>query len=87
MADAVLLGVALYQAAVFPLIRDGVSEEEARARRTGAYRLAAYDSLPRTVRVSAAAALEAIDEGQDAEQALAAVKALTLTVYDCRAGR
>ncbi|MBB5816293.1 hypothetical protein HNR72_007321 [Streptomyces collinus] len=37
--------------------------------------------------MSAAAALEAIDEGQDAERARAAVKALTLAVYDCRVDR
>jgi hypothetical protein len=81
----VLLGIALYEAALFPLIPDGVNEEEQQARRTVAYRLAAYDGLPRAVRVSAAAALEAIGEGQDAERARAAVKALTLTVYDWRA--
>jgi len=61
--------------------------EEHQARRAVAYRLAAYDGQPRAVRVPAAAALKAIDEGQDAERARAAVKALTLTVYDCRAGR
>ncbi|MFF3517957.1 hypothetical protein [Streptomyces sp. NPDC002573] len=64
-----------------------MNEEEQQARRTVAYWLAAYDGLPRAVRVSAAAALEAIDEGQDVERAWAAVKALMLTVYDCCAGR
>jgi hypothetical protein len=86
-ADAVLMGIALYHAAVFPLTPDGANEEEQQARRTVAYRLAAYDGLPRVVRVAAAAVLEAIDEGQDTERAQAAVKAPTLTVYDCRAGR
>lgn len=86
-ADVVLFGVLLYEGAVFPFIPDGVSEEERQARRTVAYRLAAYDGLPRAVRVSAAEALEAIDEGLDADRARAAVKALTIAVYDFRTGR
>lgn len=87
IADAVLVSIATYQAAAFPLTRDGVSEEERDARRTVAYRVAAYDGLPLAVRVSAAAALEALDRGLDAEHAQAAMKALSLTVYDHRAGR
>jgi hypothetical protein len=63
IADAVLLSIAMYEAAVFPLISDGVSDEEQEARRTVAYRLSAYDGLPRSVRVWAAAALEALDDG------------------------
>ncbi|MFF0108680.1 hypothetical protein [Streptomyces hirsutus] len=86
-ADAVLVGISLYKAAVFPLTPKGVSEEEQQARRTVAYRLAAHESLPRAVRISAAAALEALDEGPDAAHVRAAVEALTLTVYECRAGR
>ncbi|MGW7213612.1 hypothetical protein [Streptomyces collinus] len=38
-------------------------------------------------RGSAAAVLETIDEGQDAERARAAVSALTLAVHDCRVAR
>ncbi|MEU9254366.1 hypothetical protein AB0D66_21210 [Streptomyces sp. NPDC048270] len=87
IADAVLVSIATYQAAVFPLTRDGVSEEERDARRTVAYRVSAYDGLPLAVRVSAAAALEALDQGLDADRAQAAMKDLSLTVYDHRAGR
>lgn len=87
IADAVLLSIAMYEAAVFPLTSDGVSDEEQGARRTVAYRLAAYDGLPRSVRVSAAAALEALDDGSDAEHARAAMKELSLAVYECRRGR
>jgi hypothetical protein len=87
IADVVLLSIAMYEAAVFPLTSDGVSDEEQEARRTIAYRLSAYDGLPRSVRVSAAAALEALDDGADAERARAAVKELSLAVYDYRRGR
>ncbi|MFC4505974.1 MULTISPECIES: hypothetical protein [Streptomyces] len=51
-----------------------MSDEAQEARRTVAYRLSAYDGLPRSVRVSAAAALEALDDGLDAERARAAAK-------------
>ncbi|MER5930914.1 hypothetical protein [Streptomyces sp. NPDC002054] len=87
IADAVLVSIATYQAAVFPLTPAGVSDEEREARRTVAYRVAAYDGLPLAVRVSAAAALEAVDQGVDAERAHAAMKALSLTVYDHRGVR
>ncbi|MFC5149491.1 hypothetical protein [Streptomyces aureoversilis] len=87
IADAVLVSIATYQAAVFPLTLDGVSEEERDARRTLAYRVCAYDGLPLRVRVAAAGALEAIDRGLDVEQATVAVKDLTLTVYAHRAAR
>ncbi|MEH0541581.1 hypothetical protein QA802_00340 [Streptomyces sp. B21-105] len=65
IADGVLLSIAMYEAAVFPLTTDGVSDEEQEARLSVAYRLSAYDGLPRSVRVSAAAALEALDDGWD----------------------
>ncbi|MEH0415947.1 hypothetical protein [Streptomyces sp. B21-083] len=87
IADTVLLSIATYEAAVFPLTSDGASDEEQDARRTVAYRLSAYDGLPRSVRVSAAAALEVLDDGLDAERARAAVKDLSLAVYDCRGNR
>ncbi|MEU3787729.1 hypothetical protein [Streptomyces sp900129855] len=87
IADTVLLSIAMYEAAVFPLTSDGASDEEQEARRTIAYRLSAYEGLPRSVRVSAAAALEALDDGLDAERARAAVKDLSLAVYDCRGNR
>ncbi len=87
IADTVLMSIATYEAAVFPLTSDGASDEEQEARRTVAYRLSAYDGLPRSVRVSAAAALEVLDDGLDAERARAAVKDLSLAVYDCRGNR
>ncbi|MEV8535471.1 hypothetical protein [Streptomyces sp. NPDC051211] len=86
IADAVLVSIATYQAAVFPLTPDGVTEEERDARRTLAYRVSAYEGLPRAVLVSAAEALEAVDQGLDAERAQAAMLALSLTVYDHRGG-
>ncbi|MFJ7966644.1 hypothetical protein [Streptomyces sp. NPDC096324] len=86
IADVVVMGVALYEAAVFPVVPGGVSEREQRARRTVAYRLAAYDGLPRAVRVSAAGALEVIDEGLDKQRARTAMKELSLAVYDSRGG-
>lgn len=87
IADAVLVSIATYQAAVFPLTPDGVSETERQARRTVAYRVAAYDGLPLAVRVSAAEALEVVDQGLNPEHAQAAMRALALTVYDHRAER
>jgi hypothetical protein len=63
LADAVVAGIAVYEAAVFPLAPGGVSEAEQKARRTAAYQLAAHEDLPSAMRVAAAAALEAIDAG------------------------
>ncbi|WP_318218744.1 hypothetical protein [Streptomyces sp. SCL15-6] len=85
LADAVVVGIAVYEAAVFPLTPGGVSEAERKARRTVAYQLAAHEALPNAVRVAAAAALEAIDAGRDRDRARAAVTALALTAYDRRA--
>ncbi|MFJ6784902.1 hypothetical protein [Streptomyces yangpuensis] len=82
-----LVSIAVYQAAVFPVTAFGVSEEERAARRGVAYRVCAHEGLPQAVRVSAAAALEAVDQGVDAERAHAAVRALSLAVYDQRAAR
>lgn len=87
VADAVLVSVATYQAAAFPLTTFGVSEEERAARRSVAYRVCAHEGLPQAVRVSAAAALEAVDEGADPGRAHAAMRALSLAVYDQRAAR
>ncbi|MGX1114731.1 hypothetical protein RKD37_000094 [Streptomyces ambofaciens] len=87
ITDAVVAAVRVYEAAVFPLTPGGVSAQEREARRTVGYRLAAYEGLPRDVRVSAAAALEAIDEGQDKERARAAVQELGLAAYDARTQR
>ncbi|MFJ2218289.1 hypothetical protein ACIQVO_38850 [Streptomyces sp. NPDC101062] len=87
IADAVLLSIATYQAAVFPLVPDGVSEEERSARRTVAYRAAAHDGLPLPVRISAAEALEALDQGLDTDRTHAAMTTLSLAVYGHRTGR
>ncbi|MER6448680.1 hypothetical protein DEJ51_33885 [Streptomyces venezuelae] len=87
LADAALVCIATYQAAVFPLTPDGVSEAERKARRTMAYRISAYEGLPYPVQTSAAAALEAIDLGADPKLAETAMKALCLSIYDHRRGR
>lgn len=84
-ADAVVIGICLYQAAVDPLTPGGVSEEEREARRSRAYQIAASEALPRKVQVSAAAALEVLDEGESDERAQAALEALVRAVYECRA--
>ncbi|MFC8916857.1 hypothetical protein ACFT5C_13910 [Streptomyces sp. NPDC057116] len=86
LAQAVLLGIATYEAAVFPLTGGGVSAGERSARRTVAYRIAADDGLPHAVRTAAAAALEAIDHGDDAEAARLAVKDFNLAVFRLRSG-
>ncbi|AKZ53400.1 hypothetical protein SAM23877_0351 [Streptomyces ambofaciens ATCC 23877] len=75
------------EAAVFPLTPSGVSEAEQMARRIVAYQVAVYHALPDTVRVAAAAAPEAIDVGRHRHSVRAAVTALALTAYDCRAAR
>jgi hypothetical protein len=85
-ADAVLRAVTLYEAAVFPLTPGGASTKERQARRSIAYQLAAYDDLPLSVRVTAAEALETIDQGRDTKRTRAAVGALARAVRECRAG-
>lgn len=85
-ADAVLWGIMLYEAAAFPLAAGGVSAVERESRRTVAYRCAAIDDLPLSVRLAAAETLEVVDQGQDREQVRAAVRALAEVVRECRAG-
>lgn len=87
LADAVVAGISVYEAAVFPLTPGGVSKAEQKARRTVAYWFAAYEALPSAVRVSAAVTLEAIEEGLDPKRAQAVGRELALTAYDCRAAR
>ncbi|MDJ0384965.1 hypothetical protein [Streptomyces sp. G-G2] len=82
----VVAGLYMYQAARFPLAQGGVSAAECEARRTVAYQLSAYEGLPRQVQVAAAAALEAIDQGKDAETAAEAMSELRVTVYEHRGG-
>ncbi|MER7108721.1 hypothetical protein [Streptomyces sp. NPDC000229] len=86
LAQALLLGITAYEAAVFPLTGGGVSTDERLARRTVAYRIAADDGLPHAVRTAAAAALEAIDHGEDAQAAQHAVKDLNLAAFRLRTG-
>ncbi|MGW9595391.1 hypothetical protein ACWHLZ_34455 [Streptomyces chartreusis] len=83
-ADAVLTAIALYRAAVFPIVAGSVGTEEQQACRAVAHRLSAHDTLPLKVRLSAAEALEVIDDGQSAEAAQAALMTLTMTVHDHR---
>ncbi|MFD3678598.1 hypothetical protein [Streptomyces sp. NPDC058613] len=87
LADNVVAGLCMYQAARFPLAQGGVSAAELTARRTVAYRLSAYEGLPRPIQVSAAAALEAIDRGQDEARAAEAMSDLRVTVYEHRGNR
>ncbi len=87
LADAVVAGITVYEAAVFPLTPGSVSHAEQMARRTVAYQLASYEALPSAVRVAAATALEAIDAGRDRQGARAAVTTLALAAYDCRTPR
>ncbi|MFD3533396.1 hypothetical protein [Streptomyces sp. NPDC058664] len=87
LADNVVAGLCMYQAAMFPLARGGVSAAERTARRTVAYRLSAYEGLPRQIQVSAAAVLEAIDQGKDEARAAEAMSDLRVTVYEHRGSR
>jgi hypothetical protein len=70
--------------AVFPFVAGSVNEEEQQARHALTHRLAAYDALPRQVRVAAAEELESIDDGQVKKTAQTAVRALTISVYGHR---
>ncbi|MEU3290659.1 MULTISPECIES: hypothetical protein [Streptomyces] len=83
-ADLSLVLIMVYKAVMFPLTPGGVSEAEQAAHRALAYRAAAYEGLPASVRVPAAAALEVIDEGLDEDRTVAALGALIRAVYDLR---
>lgn len=85
-AEGILWAVTLYRAAAYPVTPGGVSLHERKARRTIAYQLAAYDSLPNSVRVVAAQALAAVHQGEDADRAQAAVWTLHKAVRACRPG-
>ncbi|MET8291930.1 hypothetical protein ABZV80_43405 [Streptomyces sp. NPDC005132] len=80
----VLHVVAVYEGAVFPLRPGGVKPAERELRRFVAYRFAAREGLPQLVRVAAAEALGAIEQGHDPKQAQAAVWTLNEAVRDCR---
>ncbi|UXY31669.1 hypothetical protein [Streptomyces sp. HUAS TT20] len=81
IAHGVLVGVANYQAAVFPMNVGGVTDEERAARRTVAYRLAAEDEVPHPVRQAAANALAALDD-EDLERVRDAMSKLYAAVHD-----
>lgn len=87
LADNMVAGLCVYQAAKFPMTRGGVSVAELTFRRTAAYQLAAYEGLPRQVQVSAAAVLEAIDQGKDEARVAEAMIDLRLAVYEQRGHR
>ncbi|MFF4276184.1 hypothetical protein [Streptomyces sp. NPDC001536] len=80
MAQGLLLCVAQYEAAAFPVNADGVTDAERTARRDIAYRVAGADGVPESVRKAAALALAAIDTGI-VENAKAAMRELQHTVY------
>ena len=81
MSHGLLLGVAQYEAAVFPAILDGVTAEERVARRTYAYQVAAQEALPETIRRLAAHVLAALDE-EDRDLARDAMRELSLAVRE-----
>ncbi|MEU6066801.1 MULTISPECIES: hypothetical protein [Streptomyces] len=81
IAHGVLVGVANYQAAVFPMNVGGVTDDERAARRTVAYRLAAEDEVPHPVREAAANALAALDD-EDLERVRDAMSKLYAAVHD-----
>ncbi|MFD9822011.1 FliH/SctL family protein [Streptomyces violascens] len=78
-SHGLLLGVAQYEASVFPASPDGVTAEERAARRTYAYRVAAEDALPENIRRLAARVLAALDEG-DHGRARGAIRELSQAV-------
>ncbi|MEU9925096.1 hypothetical protein AB0H51_28075 [Streptomyces griseoluteus] len=86
LSHGVLAAVAKYESAVFPMTPGGVRPEERLARRTVAYRVASADDLPRAVRLAAADALAALDEG-DPRNAQDAVRKLFAAVHKQTAGR
>ncbi|MGW6260961.1 hypothetical protein [Streptomyces sp. NPDC055085] len=85
-AEMALWGVLQYQAVAFPLSPTSISEAERQLRRTVAYNSAARDTLPLTVRLAAADALDVMDRGQDRTEANEAIKVLSDAVRACRTG-
>ncbi|MDW6057945.1 hypothetical protein SAZ11_07570 [Streptomyces sp. FXJ1.4098] len=81
LSHGLLLGVAQYEAAVFPSSPDGVTAEERAARRTYVYRIAAQDALPETIRRLAARELAALDQ-EDHDRAREALQELSLAVRE-----
>ncbi|MGW7268144.1 hypothetical protein [Streptomyces sp. NPDC054842] len=84
IAHGVLVQVAAYEAAVFPRSGpSGVSPEERAARRSLAYRMAAVDEVPESVRKAAADALALLDRADRpaAEEALTELAAMVRREY------
>ncbi|MEU1040654.1 hypothetical protein ACFYP4_09795 [Streptomyces sp. NPDC005551] len=84
LAHGVLVQVAAYEAAVFPRSGPwGVTPEERAARRTLAYRMAAVDEVPESVRKTAAAALALLDRADRAgvEEAMTELAAAVRKEY------
>ncbi|MFD8920892.1 hypothetical protein ACFV0Y_24210 [Streptomyces sp. NPDC059569] len=90
IADAVLVDIATYQAAAFPLTPGGLTEEERDARRTPAYPVAAFDG-PAPGRTGLGGrrldAVDQVDRGLNADRAQAALDAMSLTVHEHRRAR
>ncbi|WP_230992388.1 hypothetical protein [Streptomyces endocoffeicus] len=83
LSHGLLLGVAQYETAVSPSSPDGVTPEERAARRTYAYRIAAQDALPETIRLLAARVLAALDK-EEHDHAREAMQELSLAVREQR---
>ncbi|BBC29234.1 uncharacterized protein SGFS_005250 [Streptomyces graminofaciens] len=84
IAHGVLIHVTAYEAAVFPRTGPaGVTDEERVARRTIAYRMAALDEVPHSVREAAANALALLDrtDREGAEEALTRLAATVRREY------
>ncbi|MGW0562876.1 hypothetical protein ACWDZ4_20210 [Streptomyces sp. NPDC003016] len=85
VGDTVVIGLSAYAYSVFPLSGpDKVAAVEREARRQAAYQLTATEGLPHHVRETAAAALEAIDDGRDPVAAQRALRELMLAVHEQR---
>ncbi|MFM9373288.1 hypothetical protein [Streptomyces sp. Da 82-17] len=81
LSHGLILGMAQYEAAVFPLSDSGVTAEERTLRRTYAYKVAAQDELPEPIRLLAAQALAALDEAHY-ERSRAAMLELSHAVWE-----
>lgn len=87
LADAVVASIAVYEAAVFSLTPDGVSEDEQKARLDRGLPARRARGFPQRGPRCGGRGPEAIDAGRDRDRARATVAALALTAHDCRAPR
>ncbi|MFI5748933.1 hypothetical protein ACIBBE_24065 [Streptomyces sp. NPDC051644] len=81
LAHGLLIGMAQYEAAVFPLSACGVTTTERDSRRAFAYRVASEEKLPEAVRQSAATVLAALDEA-DRHRGKDAMEKFSRVVHD-----